>query len=53
MTKAKSMSPKNNGLRRRAEKILPLKGKVLQRKPPEDGEKRVHELQIQAIELER
>jgi PAS domain S-box-containing protein len=52
MRKAKSISAKNNGLKRRAEKLLSQKGKDIQKMSTEDGEKLVHELQVHQIELE-
>lgn len=53
MRKAKSISKKSNGLKRRAKKLLPQKGKDIQKMPTEHGKKLVHELQVHQIELER
>ena len=52
MKKAKSISKKSNGLKRRAEKLPSKKGKDIQKMSTEDGEKLVHELQVHQIELE-
>ncbi len=52
MTKAKSISKKSNGLKRRAEKLLPKKGKDIQNMPTDDVKKLVHELQVHQIQLE-
>ena len=52
MRKAKSISKKSNGLKRRAGKLLPKRAEDIQKMSTEDGEKLVHELQVHQIELE-
>ena len=52
MRKAKSISKKGNGLKRRAEKVLSKKGKDNQKMSTGDIEKLVHELQVHQNELE-
>ena len=52
MTKAKSTTPKNHELRRKAEKLLPQKGSNIGKMTIEDVKKLVHELQVHQVELE-